>query len=70
MTGPRPHERDARRRDENDIDVRLGQHAVGLLKAARDSGDTALIVQAEAMAMAVGFALASRLPGYGESGES
>ncbi|MCJ2060394.1 hypothetical protein MKL09_28195 [Methylobacterium sp. J-048] len=64
------HERDAHRSSRHDIDVRLGQHAVGLLQGARDSGDPALIEQAEAMAMAVGFALASRLLGSGETGES
>ncbi|SFL59449.1 hypothetical protein [Methylobacterium pseudosasicola] len=69
MNDPGPHERDAHRPDHHDIDIRLGQHAVGLLQAARDSGDPALIAQAEAMAMAVGFALASRLPGYEETGE-
>ena len=70
MNDPGLHERDAQRPDQYDIDVRLGQHAVGLLLAARDSGDPALIAQAEAMAVAVGFALASRLPGDGEAGES
>ncbi|MCJ2097717.1 MULTISPECIES: hypothetical protein [Methylobacterium] len=41
---------------------RLGRHAIALLQAARDAGDPALIAQAEAMAMAVGFALAAHLP--------
>ncbi|MHB2205996.1 hypothetical protein [Methylobacterium sp. CM6257] len=45
-----------------DADVRLGGHAIALLQAARDAGDPALIAQAEAIAMAVGFALAARLP--------
>ena len=69
MTDPGPLEPAAqgRGRDES-VDMRLGQHAVGLLQAARDDGDPALIAQAEAMAMAVGFALASRLPGYGDNG--
>ncbi|WP_457104256.1 hypothetical protein [Methylobacterium sp. P5_C11] len=43
------------------MDVRLGRHAIALLQAARDAGEPKLIAQAEAMAMAVGFALASRL---------
>ena len=45
-----------------DIDRRLGRHAIALLKAARDAGDPTLIAHAEAAAMAVGFALAARLP--------
>ena len=44
-----------------DIDVRLGHHAVALLQAARDAGDPTLIAHAEAMAMAVGYALAARV---------
>lgn len=44
-----------------DIDQRLGRHAIALLQAARDANDPTLIAQAEAMAMAVGYALASRL---------
>ncbi|WP_246695077.1 hypothetical protein [Methylobacterium sp. P1-11] len=42
--------------------MRLGKHAIALLQAARDAGEPTLIAQAEAMAMAVGFLLASRLP--------
>lgn len=57
---------DSTRRDAQsgavDADVRLGGHAIALLQAARDAGDPALIAQAEAIAMAVGFALAARLP--------
>jgi hypothetical protein len=48
--------------DADEVEQRLGQHAIGLLQAARDAGDPALIAQAEAMAMAVGFALAERAP--------
>lgn len=44
-----------------EIDQRLGRHAVALLQAARDANDPTLIAHAEAMAMAVGYALASRL---------
>jgi len=44
-----------------DIDQRLGRHAIALLQAARDANDPTLIAHAEAMAMAVGCALASRL---------
>ena len=44
-----------------DIDQRLGRHAIALLQAARDANDPKLIAHAEAMAMAVGYALASRL---------
>lgn len=44
-----------------DIDQRLGRHAIALLQAARDANDPTLIAHAEAMAMAVGYALASRL---------
>lgn len=47
----------------DDVDLRLGRHAVELLQAAREAGEPTLIAQAEAMAMAVGFVLASRLPG-------
>jgi hypothetical protein len=47
---------------DEDPDLRLGRCAIALLEAARDVGDPALIAQAEAMAIAVGFALASRLP--------
>jgi thiazole synthase ThiGH ThiG subunit len=43
-----------------EIDLRLGRHAVALLQAARDAGDPALIAHAEAMAIAVGYALAAR----------
>lgn len=72
MTGSDSHERAAPRspRDYDAIDRRLVQHAVGLVQAARESGDAALIAQAEAMAMAVGFALASRMPALPEAGES
>ncbi|MBE7198432.1 MAG: hypothetical protein INR70_11605 [Parafilimonas terrae] len=49
-------------RINDDVLQRLGSHAIGLLQAARDSGDPALIAQAEAMAMAVGFTLASGMP--------
>ncbi|MEH3065519.1 MULTISPECIES: hypothetical protein [Methylobacterium] len=45
------------------MDLRLGRHAIELLQAAREAGEPTLIAQAEAMAMAVGFVLASRLPG-------
>jgi hypothetical protein len=48
-----------RARIKDDVLQRLGRHAIALLQAARDSGDPALIAQAEAMAMTVGFALAS-----------
>ncbi|MGU3463419.1 hypothetical protein ACLBXO_01070 [Methylobacterium sp. C33D] len=47
---------------DEDVDLRLGRHAIELLQAAREAGEPALIAQAEAMAMAVGFMLASRLP--------
>ncbi|MCJ2073706.1 hypothetical protein MKK75_33780 [Methylobacterium sp. J-030] len=43
-----------------EIELRLGRHAVALLEAARDAGDPTLIAHAEAMAMAVGYALAAR----------
>ncbi|MGU3402600.1 hypothetical protein [Methylobacterium brachiatum] len=71
MTNPGPHERQTHcsTRVDDTIDRRLGQHAVGLLQAARDSGDPSLIAQAEAMAMAVGFALASRLPAFDLTGK-
>lgn len=49
------------RAGEADIDLRLGRHAVALLQAAREAGDPTLIAHAEAMAMAVGFALAARV---------
>jgi hypothetical protein len=45
------------------VELRLGRHAIGLLRAARDVGEPTLIAQAEAVAMAVGFVLAARLPG-------
>ncbi|MGU3418831.1 hypothetical protein [Methylobacterium sp. D54C] len=48
---------------DDDVDLRLGRHAIELLQAAREAGEPTLIAQAEAMAMAVGFVLASRLPG-------
>jgi hypothetical protein len=51
----------ALRAGDAEIDLRLGHHAIGLLQAAREAGDPALIAHAEAMAMAVGFALASRV---------
>ncbi|SDN18479.1 hypothetical protein SAMN05216360_106194 [Methylobacterium phyllostachyos] len=44
-----------------EVDQRLGRHAIALLQAARDANDPTLIAHAEAMAMAVGYALASRL---------
>ncbi|MCJ2089191.1 hypothetical protein MKK88_24850 [Methylobacterium sp. E-005] len=44
-----------------EIELRLGRHAVALLEAARDAGDPTLIAHAEAMAMAVGYALAARV---------
>lgn len=46
---------------DEDVDLRLGRHVIELLQAARDAGEPTLIAQAEAMA--VGFVLASRLPG-------
>ncbi|WP_236961371.1 hypothetical protein [Methylobacterium sp. XJLW] len=46
---------------EEDVNLRLGRHAIQLLQAARDAGEPTLIAQAEAMAMAVGFVLASRI---------
>ena len=46
---------------EEDVTLRLGRHAIQLLQAARDAGEPTLIAQAEAMAMAVGFVLASRI---------
>ncbi|MDP4024800.1 hypothetical protein Q8W71_19400 [Methylobacterium sp. NEAU 140] len=42
-------------------DLRLGRAALALLDAARGFGDPALIVQAEAMALAAGLALAERV---------
>lgn len=51
--------------DEVEVEQRLGRHAIALLQAARDVGDPMLIAQAEAMAMAVGFALAARSPDLG-----
>jgi hypothetical protein len=51
----------ALRAGDADVDLRLGHHAIALLQAAREAGDPALIAHAEAMAMAVGFALASRV---------
>lgn len=51
----------ALRAGDTEIDLRLGHHAIELLQAAREAGDPALIAHAEAMAMAVGFALASRV---------
>ncbi|WP_342106579.1 hypothetical protein [Methylobacterium sp. SI9] len=49
------------RAGDADIDLRLGRHAVALLQAAREIGDPTLIAHAEAMAVAVGFALAARI---------
>ncbi|MEL6063143.1 MULTISPECIES: hypothetical protein [unclassified Methylobacterium] len=49
------------RANDADTDLRLGRHAVELLQAAREVGDPTLIAQAEAMAMAVGYALAARV---------
>ena len=46
---------------EEDVNLRLGRHAIQLRQAARDAGEPTLIAQAEAMAMAVGFVLASRI---------
>jgi hypothetical protein len=46
---------------DSEIELRLGRHAVALLEAARDAGDPTLIAHAEAMAMAVGYALAARV---------
>jgi hypothetical protein len=60
MNDRNPH--DGSHGGHENADVRLGRHALALLQAARDAGDQELIIQAEAMAMAVGFALASRLP--------
>ncbi|MGT2480673.1 hypothetical protein ACU4GR_21775 [Methylobacterium oryzae CBMB20] len=51
------------------MDLRLGQHAIQLLQAARDAGEPTLIAQAEAMAMAVGFVLAGRLTDGGTKTE-
>ncbi|WP_244625656.1 hypothetical protein [Methylobacterium mesophilicum] len=48
---------------------RLGRHAIALLQAARDAGDPALIAQAEAMAMAVGYTLAAQLPLAGSAAD-
>ena len=48
--------------DHDEVLQRLGRHAIELLQAAREAGDPALIAQAEAMAMAVGFTLAAHLP--------
>ena len=48
--------------DHDEVLQRLGRHAIDLLQAAREAGDPALIAQAEAMAMAVGFTLAAQLP--------
>ncbi|MDP4004736.1 hypothetical protein [Methylobacterium sp. NEAU K] len=53
----------------DDAALRLGRHAVGLLQAARDLGDLGLVAQAEAVAMAVGFALAARLSDQDETAE-
>lgn len=55
--------------DQDDALQRLGRHAIALLQAARDSGDLALIAQAEAMAMAVGFTLAAQLPSAGSGAD-
>ncbi|MBL7406479.1 hypothetical protein INQ30_29650, partial [Escherichia coli] len=52
---------DGGRGGDEDVDLRLGRHVIELLQAARDAGEPTLIAQAEAMAMAVGFVLASRL---------
>ncbi|MEE7490110.1 hypothetical protein MOTC310_06305 [Methylobacterium oryzae] len=54
---------------DEDVDLRLGQHAIQLLQAARDAGEPTLIAQAEAMAMAVGFVLAGRLTDGGTKTE-
>lgn len=51
----------SQRTGEAEVDQRLGRHAIALLQAAREAGDPALIAHAEAMAMAVGFALANRM---------
>jgi thiazole synthase ThiGH ThiG subunit len=51
----------AARAGDAEIDLRLGHHAVALLQAAREAGDPTLIAHAEAMAVAVGFALAARV---------
>lgn len=53
---------DRGRTGSDEVEQRLGRHAIALLEAARDAGDPMLIAQAEAMAMAVGFALAARSP--------
>ena len=54
---------DGGRGGDEDVDLRLGRPVTEPLQAARDAGEPTLIAQAEAMAMAVGFVLASRLPG-------
>ena len=71
MTNPGPHERQTHRstRVDDTIDRRLGQHAVGLLQAARDSGDPNLIAQAQAMAMPVGFDLTPLFPAFDLTGK-
>ena len=51
----------ATRTGDAEVDLRLGRHAVALLQAAREAGDPTLIAHAEAMAVAVGFALAARV---------
>ena len=55
--------------ETDEVEQRLGRHAIALLQAARDAGDPTLIAQAEAMAMAVGFALAARSPDLGARGD-
>ena len=54
---------------DDEVLQRLGRHAIALLQAARDAGDPALIAQAEAMAMAVGYTLAAQLPATGSSAD-
>jgi hypothetical protein len=67
MTDRRPRDRSTGYRwpETDEVEQRLGRHAIALLQAARDAGDPMLIAQAEAMAMAVGFALAARSPDLG-----
>jgi hypothetical protein len=67
MTDRRPRDRATGYRwpETDEVEQRLGRHAIALLQAARDAGDPMLIAQAEAMALAVGFALAARSPDLG-----
>lgn len=67
MTDRRPRDRGTGYRwpETDEVEQRLGRHAIALLQAARDAGDPMLIAQAEAMAMAVGFVLAARSPDLG-----